>query len=255
MRLEGKKALVTGGGPGDWPRNRDPTGPEGADVVIDYLNNEDNGGNPRPRSRRPAVADIIVQADISRVDDARRVIDEAVREMGSLDILVNNAGVEKQAPFIDVSEEDFDLVLDVNLKGPFFVSQAFSRYLIRSKRPGKIINISSVHEEIPFPGYAAYSCASKGGMRMLTRDLAVELGPHGITVNNIAPGAIETEMNRSLLDDRPRLDRLLGQIPLGRMGRPGDVAAVAAFLASSDADYVTGATYFVDGGLTYHYSE
>ena len=254
MRLEGKKALVTGGGRGIGRGIAIRLAREGADVVIDYLNNEDNARESKAEIEAAGRRGMIVQADISRVDDARRVIDEAVREMGSLDILVNNAGVEKHAPFVDVSEEDFDLVLNVNLKGPFFVSQAFSRYLIRSKRPGKIINISSVHEEIPFPGYAAY-CASKGGIRMLTRDLAVELGAHGITVNNIAPGAIETEMNRSLLDDRPRLDRLLGQIPLGRMGRPGDVAAVAAFLASSDADYVTGATYFVNGGLTYHYSE
>ncbi len=254
MRLEGKKALVTGGGRGIGRGIAIRLAREGADVVIDYLNNEDNARESKAEIEAAGRRGMIVQADISRVNDARRVIDEAVREMGSLDILVNNAGVEKHAPFVDVSEEDFDLVLNVNLKGPFFVSQAFSRYLIRSKRPGKIINISSVHEEIPFPGYAAY-CASKGGIRMLTRDLAVELGAHGITVNNIAPGAIETEMNRSLLDDRPRLDRLLGQIPLGRMGRPGDVAAVAAFLASSDADYVTGATYFVNGGLTYHYSE
>ena len=245
MRLEGKKALVTGGGRGIGRGIAIRLAQEGADVAIDYLNNEDNALESKAQIEAAGRCGMIVQADISRVDEARRVIEEAVREMGSLDILVNNAGVEKQAPFIDVSEEDFDLVLNVNLKGPFFVSQAFSRYLIRSKRPGKIINISSVHEEIPFPGYAAY-CASKGGMRMLTRDLAVELGAHGITVNNIAPGAIETEMNRSLLDDRPRLDRLLGQTPLGRMGRPGDVAAIAAFLASSDADYVTGATYFVE---------
>src|SRR5205814_3757749 len=134
---------------------------------------------------------------------------------GRLDVLVNNSGIEKKADFWDVTEQDYDAVVDVNLKGTFFASQAFVQHLRATKRPGKIINISSVHEELPFPGYAPY-CASKGGLQLLTRDLAVELGPHGITVNGIAPGAIATEINRSLLDDRPRIERLLGQIPLGR---------------------------------------
>src|SRR5262249_5545885 len=152
------------------------------------------------------------------------------------------------------SEQDYDKVLQVNLKGAFFASQAFVRSLMVARRTGKIINISSVHEELPFPGYAPY-CASKGGLQLLTRDMAVELGAHGITVNGIAPGAIATEINRSLHDDAPRIERLLGQIPLGRMGKPEDVAAVAAFLASADADYVTGSTYYVDGGLAWHYQE
>ena len=254
MRLDGKKALVTGGGRGIGRGIALRLAREGADVVIDYVNNEDEAKDVKSQIEEAGRRGLILRADIARVDEARRLVDEAVRQMGTLDILVNNAGVEKQASFVDVSEEDFDLILGVNLKGPFFLSQAFARYLIASKRPGKIINISSVHEQIPFPGYASY-CASKGGIRMLMRDLAVELSPHGITVNNIAPGAIETEMNRPLLDDRPRLEKLLGQIPLGRMGKPADVGAVAAFLASEDADYVTGSTYFVDGGLTYHYQE
>jgi glucose 1-dehydrogenase len=254
MRLEGKTALVTGGGRGIGRGIALRLAHDGADVVIDYVNNEDQAREVKSAIEASGRRSLILRADISRVDDARRLIDDAVRQMGSLDILVNNAGVEKQSAFVDVAEEDFDLVLNVNLKGPFFLGQAFARYLIGSKRPGKIINISSVHEQIPFPGYASY-CASKGGIRMLMRDLAVELSPHGITVNNVAPGAIETEMNRPLLDDKPRLERLLGQIPLGRMGKPEDVAAVVAFLASADADYVTGATYFVDGGLTFHYQE
>ncbi|MGP0064254.1 MAG: SDR family NAD(P)-dependent oxidoreductase [Isosphaeraceae bacterium] len=254
MRLNGKKALVTGGGRGIGRGIATHLAREGADVVIDYITNEDEAREAKAEIEEAGRRGLILRADISRVDEARRPIDEAVQQMGSLAILVNNAGVEKQAGFVDVSERDFDLVLNVNLKGPFFLSQAFASYLIESKRPGKIINISSVHEEIPFPGYAPYS-ASKGGMRMLMRDLAVELSPHGITVNNIARGAIETDMNRSLLDDRPRLEKLLGQIPLGRMGKPADVGAIAAFLASSDADYVTGSTDFVDGGLTYHYQE
>jgi glucose 1-dehydrogenase len=140
------------------------------------------------------------------------------------------------------------------LKGTFFASQAFARYLVEAKRPGKIIQISSIHEDLPLPGSAAY-CATKGGIRMLTRNLAVELGRHGITVNAIAPGAIATPGNAALLEDKPRLEALLKQIPLGRLGTPEDVAGLAAFLASADADYVTGSTYFIDGGLAWHYEE
>ena len=167
---------------------------------------------------------------------------------------MNNAGIETHAPFWEVSEADFDRVLSVNLKGVFFATQAMVRQLQAAGTPGRIINISSVHEEIPFPNFAAY-CASKGGLKMLTRNLAVELGPLGITVNSIAPGAIETPINSALLHDEVKLRSLLGQIPLGRLGKPEDVAGLAVFLASDDAAYVTGSTYFVDGGLTWFYQE
>jgi glucose 1-dehydrogenase len=143
---------------------------------------------------------------------------------------------------------------DTNLKGPFFLTQLFARDLVASKRRGKVINISSVHEELPFPNFASY-CASKGGLKMLCRDLAIELAPHGITVNNIAPGAIKTPINEKLLSDPAKMKSLLENIPLGRMGKPEDVAGCAAFLASSDADYVTGATLLVDGGLLFNYHE
>jgi glucose 1-dehydrogenase len=169
-------------------------------------------------------------------------------------VLVNNAGVEKRADFWDVTEADYDLVLNVNLKGVFFVTQAFVRHLMQTKRGGKVINISSVHEELPFPHFAPY-CMSKGGMRMMTRDLAIELAPFGITINSIAPGAIETPINTKLLQDPAKLKALLGNIPLNRLGKPQDVAGVAAFLASSDADYMTGTTVFADGGLLWNYSE
>jgi glucose 1-dehydrogenase len=139
-------------------------------------------------------------------------------------------------------------------KGAFFSTQAFVRHLIPDKRPGKVIPIGSVHEELPFPGDSSYF-ASKGGLQLLTRDPAVEVGRYGITVSGIAPGAIATEMNRALLDDKPRVERLLKQIRLGRIGEPEDVAAVAAFLASPDADYVSGSTYYVDGGLAWNYRE
>jgi glucose 1-dehydrogenase len=174
--------------------------------------------------------------------------------MGKLDILVNNAGIERRAPFWDATEEDYDDVLAVNLKAVFFASQTLVRHLRATGRPGRIINISSVHEDMVFPNFASY-CAAKGGVRMLTRNLAVELRGTGITVNGIAPGAIGTDNNRALLADRPKLDALLRQIPAGRLGTPEEVAGVAAFLASPDADYVTGSTYYVDGGLRVFYEE
>ena len=203
---------------------------------------------------RRRAAKVIIQADLSVVTEARKLIAEAVQRFGRVDVLVNNAGVEINAPFWKVTEEEYDRVLDVNLKGAFFATQALVQHLMEANRPGKIINISSVHEDLPFPNFASY-CASKGGLRMLTRDLATELGRFGITVNAIAPGAIETAINTILLNDPVKLPALLRQIPLGRLGRPDDVAGVAAFLASTDADYVTGSTYFVDGGLTWHYEE
>jgi glucose 1-dehydrogenase len=254
MRLQGKRAVVTGSGRGIGLAIAVRFAQEGADVAINDL---DVSGTARQTLAQVEAAGrrgMLVQADISRTDDARRLIDEAVRQLGPLDILVNNAGIEKRAHFVEVTEEDYDKVLDVNLKGAFFVTQAFVRHLCAEKRPGRIINISSVHEEMPFPGFSTY-CLSKGGMQLLTRDLAVELGPYGINVNGIAPGAIATEINRALLDDRHRVDSLLKQIPLGRMGKPEDVAGLAAFLASSDAEYVTGSTYYVDGGLAWDYRE
>ncbi len=254
MRLQGKRAVITGSGRGIGRAIAVRFAREGADVVINDL---DVSGTARETLAQVEAAGrrgALVQADIARTDDARRLVDEAVRQLGPLDILVNNAGIEKRAPFLEVTEADYDKVLDVNLKGAFFVTQAFVRHLCAEKRPGRIINISSVHEEMPFPGFSTY-CLSKGGMQLLTRNLAVELGPYGINVNGIAPGAIATEINRALLDDKPRVDRLLRQIPLGRMGKPEDVAGLAAFLASPDADYVTGSTYYVDGGLAWDYRE
>jgi glucose 1-dehydrogenase len=254
MRLAGKRALVTGSGRGIGRAIAIRFAREGADVVINDLDIQGEARQTLAEVESAGRRGVLIQADLSRTDEARRLIDRAVQQLGPLDILVNNAGIEKRAPFVEVKEEDYDMVLRVNLKGAFFATQAFVRHLLADRRPGKIIQISSVHEEIPFPGYSTY-CASKGGLQLLTRDLAVELGGYGITVNGIAPGAIATAINSALLDDKPRVDRLLKQIPLGRMGRPEDVAAVAAFLASADADYVTGSTYYVDGGLAWNYRE
>src|SRR6202044_959210 len=176
----------------------------------------------------------------------------AWKGFGSGDILVNNAGIEHRSDFWDTTEEEYARVMAVNLRAPFFLPRAFVRRLRDAKRPGRIINISSVHEDMVFPGFATY-CCSKGGMRMLMRDLAVELGPLGITVNNVAPGAIATPINKSLLENKSELNALLANIPLGRMGTPEDVAGLVAFLASDDGAYITGSTFVVDGGLMRNY--
>jgi glucose 1-dehydrogenase len=164
-------------------------------------------------------------------------------------VAVNNAGIEIDRPFLEATDEEWERVLRVNLYGPYVVSQCAARAMVAKGEGGRLVNISSVHEDIPFPGYTSY-CASKGGVRMMMRNLALELAPHRITVNDIAPGAIATPINQAMLDDPKARANALSEIPLGRFGTPADVAAVAVFLASDEAAYVTGSTYYVDGGLT-----
>ncbi len=227
---------------------------DGADVVIDYTGHIEGAQETQKQIEAFDRKSIIVRADVSKVSDVQAMVNQGWDKLGKIDILVNNAGVEKGSEFVDVTEADYDLVLGVNLKGPFFTTQAFVKRLLQANLPGRVINISSVHEDMVFPHFASY-CASKGGIRMLMRDLAVELGPKNITVNNIAPGAIVTPINKGLLDDHAKLDPLLRNIPLGRMGTVDDVAALAAFLASDEAGYITGSTYVVDGGLMRNYHE
>jgi glucose 1-dehydrogenase len=253
-RLDGRTAVITGSGSGIGQAIAERLASEGAACVIDYVDHVEEADQTLNKIQAAGGKAVLVQADVSAVSDCNRLIESAWRELGSCDILVNNAGIEKSANFTDVTEADYDAVLGVNLKGAFFLSQAFVRKLVAAKKPGRIINISSVHEDMVFPHFSTY-CASKGAMRMLMRDLAVELGPAGITVNNIAPGAINTPINKSLLADKPKLDALLANIPLGRLGEPGEVAGVVAFLASDDGAYVTGSTYFIDGGLIRNYHE
>ena len=174
---------------------------------------------------------------------------ETVAKFGRIDIVVNNAGIEINTPFLEVTDAQWNKVIAVNLYGSFVVSQVGARQMVKQGEGGKIINVSSVHEDIPFPNYTAY-CASKGGIRMMMRNLAMELAPHKINVNNIAPGAIATPINQKVLDSPEAKAAAVGEIPWGRFGTPEEVAGVAAFLASRDADYVTGSTYYVDGGLT-----
>jgi glucose 1-dehydrogenase len=252
--LEGKAVLVTGGDQGIGHGIAIRLAQEGADVAVGFRSNQQGADDTVREIQSLGRKSASVQGDVGKIDDDRRIVKEAVAKLGKVDILVNNAGLERHADFWDATEQDYDVVMNVNLRSAFFITQEFVRHLMSRKSGGKVINISSVHEELPFPHFASY-CASKGGLKMLMRNLSIELAPLGININNIAPGAIETPINSKLLNDPEKLNALLQNIPLKRLGKPEDVAGMAAFLASSDADYVTGTTFFVDGGLVWNYQE
>jgi glucose 1-dehydrogenase len=254
MKLTGQSALVTGSSSGIGAAIAIRLAEEGADVIINYRGDEAGARRTLQQVEATGRTGVILQADVSKKTDTETLITGAFKRFEGLNILVNNAGIEKRSPFLEATEEDYDQVLDVNLKGVFFTTQAFANRLVQAQRPGRIINISSVHEELPFPNFASY-CASKGGLKMLTRNLAIELAPHGITVNSVAPGAIQTPINTQLLQDKKKLEALLANIPLGRMGRPEEIAGLVAFLASRDAEYITGETVVIDGGLMWNYQE
>lgn len=252
--VKGKVAIVTGASSGIGQGIAKRLGFEGAKVIVDYVGTPE-GAEDTERAIKEAGSDgEIVQADVTKMEDVQKLVDVAWERFGTADILVNNAGLERKSPFLDTPEKDYDLVMAVNLRGPFFLTQAFARRLRDAKKRGSVVNISSVHEDMVFPGFATY-CCSKGALRMLMRDLAVELGPLGIAINNVAPGAIATPINKSLLDNKTELDALLANIPLVRMGTVDDVAGLVAFLCSDDASYITGSTFVVDGGLMRNYRE
>jgi len=245
MQLAGKTALVTGGSLGIGEAIARAFGREGANVTVDYLHHQE----PAERLVQEIGPDraIAVQADVSKVADLERLVELTIGRFGRLDILVNNAGIEMPTPFLEVTEDQWDKQIAVDLKGPFFAAQIAARQMVKQKK-GKIINISSVHEDLPMPGNAVY-CAAKGGLRMLIRTLADELAPYQINVVGIGPGAIATPINKRTLEDPQKMKALLGTIPIGRIGQPEDVAGLAVWLASDAADYVTGTTFFIDGGL------
>jgi len=253
-RLQGKVVAITGGSQGIGLAIAQRFAEEGADISFCYRSNKAGADAVVASIQKTGRKVAGFQYDVGIVSDGQKFIADTATQFGKIDVLVNNAGLERRADFWDATEADFDAVLNVNLKGLFFITQAFVKNRIASKAGGKIINIISFHEELPFPHFASY-CASKGGVKMLTRNLSIELAPLGITINSIAPGAIETPINKNLLNDPAKLSALLANIPLKRLGTPDDVANMAVFLASEESNYATGTTFFVDGGLTWNYQE
>ena len=254
MKLEEKVAIVTGGSGGIGEAICLRLAQEGAKIVINYRSHPEEAQDTKEKIEQIGSQSHVVQADLSKVEQIENLVQQSIDRFGKVDILVNSAGLEKRADFWDVTEADYDLVMNVNLKAVFFTTQAVVKHFRATNNKGKIINISSVHEELPFPHFTSY-CASKGGVKMITRNLAVELGSMGITINNVAPGAIATPINHDLLNNPELLKKVTNNIPLGRMGEPEDVSGIVAFLASDEAKYITGSTFYVDGGLLWNYQE
>jgi glucose 1-dehydrogenase len=253
-KFTNQTVLITGAGRGIGRAIAVKFGQEAANVIVNDLHDDENAQETMNQVRATGAKAVFLQADISKVENGQALMKQAVAAFGGLDILINNAGVEIHAPFWEVTEQQYDIVMNVNLKGMFFLTQAFVQYVKENKRSAVIVNNSSVHEELPFPNFAAY-CASKGALQMVMRNLAVELAPLNIRINNVAPGAIKTPINADLLSKPELISAVQNNISLRRFGEPEDVANVMAFLASDDAKYVTGSTYYVDGGLAYHYTE
>ncbi|OJY23609.1 glucose 1-dehydrogenase [Pandoraea sp. 64-18] len=254
MRMKDTVVLVTGSAQGIGRAIAIRLAQEGARIVVEDRQHNAMAEQTLDAVRTAGSDGCVIAGDVGVAADDRAVIAQAVEAMGRVDVLVNNAGVERWAPFLDVTEADYDLVMNVNLKGAFFLTQAFVQHLRDTKRGGRIVNVSSVHEELPFPHFTSY-CASKGGLKMMMRNLAIELAPLGIAVNNVAPGAVGTAINHQLLANKEERDALIANIPLGRLADPSEVANAVLFLASPDASYVTGTTLFVDGGLLWRYAE
>lgn len=249
-KLEGKAALITGSDSGIGQAIAIEFARHGADVVICYHSDRAGAEHTLREVEKWNRKAVVLQVDISNEESVERLFDEALEALGALHILVNNAAVPGAKTFVaDMSAEAFDRTIRTNVYGTFFCCRRFIRHRRQDGGGGKIINITSVHEEIPLHQGADY-CASKGAVRNLTRNLALELAEEGITVNNIAPGMILTPMNQEAIDNKEKRDKSARRIPLGRPGQPEEIARLALFLASPDADYATGSTYFMDGGLT-----
>ena len=248
MTLKGKVAIVTGGNSGIGLAIVLELAKHGADIVIDYVAHPEATEALEKQVNALGDRAIGVQADVSKVADLQKLIAAAVKGFGRVDIMVNNAGVETRTSVLDTSEADYDKVLAINLKSAFFGTQLAAQQMIKQGGGGRIINVSSVHEDWPMPGNTAY-CLSKGGMRMLTRTAGVELAPHNILVVGVGPGAVATPINLSTMNDPVLLKKLNSAIPLGRMARPEEIASVVAFLASDGASYLTATTIFADGGI------
>ncbi len=245
--LDGKTVLITGASSGIGKAIALEMGRQGASVAVNYLGNPDAARQVVQAIEQQSAKAIAIPADVAKAEDVARMVSDTVAQFGGIDVLVNNAGIERESHFLEKPIEEWDRVIAVNLRGPFLCTQTAAREMAKRGK-GTIINISSVHEDLPFPGYAAY-CASKGGLRMLCRDLALELAQHHINVVNVAPGAINTPINRRTLSDPEKRLALQREIPLGRVGEPEEVARLVCYLASDDASYITGTTIVIDGGL------
>ncbi len=250
MRLEGKRALVTGGSRGIGRAIALGLAREGADVAVNYRRSRGDAESAVREIGQMGQRAVAVQGSTDSRADVERFVAEAHDGLGGLDILVNNAGILKRTPFLDISEDEWDAILDVNLKGCFLVGQAVARRMVAAGTPGAIVNVSSAGQAVAGPNLAHY-CVSKAGVAMLTKEMALELAPHNIRVNAVAPGLIETDINRADIAQDAFREGRLARIPLGLIGAPDDVAGAVVFLASNDeARLMTGASVFVDGGQT-----
>jgi glucose 1-dehydrogenase len=254
--LKGKNVLVTGGSSGIGQAIAVRFAEYGANVAINYLTTPDEAAGTDEqihacvnRVRQHDVRDVLVQGDVSKEDDVVKIVEQTVAGLGGIDVLINNAGIQISRPSHELSQADFEKVLAVNLRGAFLCARESIKRFLATETPGVIINVSSVHQVIPKPDYLGYS-VSKGGMQNLTRTLALEYAGKGIRVNGIGPGATITPINRAWVDDPVKAEMVTSHIPLGRAGTADEMGAVACFLASDDAGYITGQTIFVDGGLT-----
>ena len=248
MKLENKVAIITGSATGIGQAMAIAMAKEGASIVVDYVGNPDAPKDTLQQIESAGGKAIAVMADVSQPDHVTQLIQQTVQKFGRLDIFVNNAGIEYKHPFTEFPFDQIQKIIAVNLIGPMLCCQAAAKQMIAQGNGGRIINISSVHEDLPMTGNAPY-CVTKGGLRMLTRTIAVELAPHQITVNNIGPGAIFTPIDADV-EANPEMEKqLMAEIPLSRWGKPEEVAGLAVFLASDAASYITGSTYFIDGGM------
>ena len=248
MSLKNKVAIVTGGNSGIGQAIVLELARQGANIVIDYVAHPEATAALERDVANLGERSVGVEADVSQIADLQKLVDAAVDKFGRLDIMVNNAGIETRTSVLDTTEDQYDSVMRIDLKSAFFGTQIAAKQMIKQGGGGRIINITSVHEDWPMPGNTPY-CLAKGGMRMLTRTAGVELAPHNILVVGVGPGAVATPINVGTMDDPAKLKRLDAAIPLGRMARPEEIASVAAFLASDGASYLTATTIFTDGGL------
>ena len=248
MLLQHKVAIVTGGDSGIGRSIAVGLAGAGAAVTVNYHSDRQAAEEVEREIVAAGGRALIVQGDVSKVAEIQHIIDQTVTTFGRLDVMVNNAGMETRTSVLDSTEHQFDLVIGVNLKSAFFGTQCAAKQMLKQGGGGRIINITSVHEDWPMPGNIPYCCA-KGGIRMLTRTAGVELGPHGITVVGVGPGAVDTPINKLTLASPAEKAALDKAIPLGRVAEPSEIAGLVVWLASDDARYVTATTYFVDGGI------